>query len=126
MPDIPLKRILTKRVYEHAASSDGIRILIDRIWPRGISKSAAEIDIWAKDLAPSGELRKWYRHDHEKWEEFVRRYELELAEQQDAIESLLEAIEEDVVTLVYSCKETQLNNATAFKQHLQRQLVLRA
>lgn len=114
--------VLTKRIYEGADVADGMRVLIDRIWPRGVSREFAQIDVWAKELAPSDELRKWYRHDHEKWEEFVQRYEGELAEKQETFEAFANSIHESVLTLVYSSRETNLNNATAFKGYLERHL----
>ncbi len=115
-------KVLTKRVYDSAEDTDGMRVLIDRIWPRGVSKEAAKIDYWAKDLAPSDELRKWYRHDHEKWEEFKSRYECELVGKQNSFDEFLDSIHDDVLTLVYSSKEMKLNNATAFKEYLVRHL----
>ncbi len=80
--------ILTKRVYEEASSADGRRILIDRLWPRGISKATARVDYWAKEVAPSTELRQWYRHDHDKWPEFKRRYFAELEAEPEAVQAL--------------------------------------
>ncbi len=112
--------IRTKRVYENVSDADGTRILIDRIWPRGTSKSSAKIDFWAKDLAPSNELRVWYRHDHAKWPEFLRSYHLELDERPAEYQTLLAAISSEVVTLVYASRETEFNNATAFKLYLEK------
>lgn len=111
--------IRTKRVYEAVSDTDGIRVLIDRIWPRGIAKESAKIDYWAKDLAPSNELRVWYRHDHAKWPEFLRTYHAELEECQPKFHELLAAVDSKVVTLVYASRETKLNNATAFKLYLE-------
>lgn len=118
-------QIRTKRVFDGYASSDGVRILIDRIWPRGVSKEKACIDIWAKEIAPSTELRKWYGHDHAKWEEFQARYEIELNENSGQFEAVAREIEGGLVTLVYSSKETKYNNATALKQYMERHLTCR-
>lgn len=109
--------IQIKRVYERAASNDGTRILVDRLWPRGISKEKAKIDYWAKDIAPSNELRKWYHHDPDKWEIFRQRYFTELDNHQPAVDDLLAHIT-DNTTFVFSSKETKLNNAYALKQYL--------
>jgi len=112
-------RIRTKRIYEPAARSDGRRILIDRLWPRGVSKEAARIDYWARPVAPSDELRRWYRHDAAKWAEFRRRYFAELDANGDGIEALREQLGKDTVTLVFGSKEEELNNATALKEYLE-------
>lgn len=112
--------ILTKRVYEKASSADGRRILIDRLWPRGISKATARIDYWAKDLAPSTELRQWYRHDHAKWPEFKRRYFAELEAEPVAVQALRDRMGRGRTTLVYSSTERIYNNATALKEFLER------
>ena len=109
--------IKIKRVYESVAKSDGTRILVDRLWPRGLSKEKAKIDYWAKDIAPSNELRKWYQHDPEKWGEFKKRYFIELNSNKAAMEQLLSQISNNT-TFVYSSKETKLNNAHALKEYL--------
>lgn len=118
---MPVK-IQTKRVYEAASKADGVRILIDRIWPRGVSKEKAKIDFWAKEVAPSTELRQWYRHEPSKWVEFQRRYYEELDENQQHYDALTAYLKGDVVTLVYSSKETKLNNATALQQYIEKRL----
>ena len=102
-----------------ALRSDGRRILIDRLWPRGVSKSDASIDAWAKDVAPSNELRRWYQHDPQKWPEFRRRYFAELDSNAARIAELRESLGEGTATLVFSSKETKLNNATALKEFLE-------
>ncbi len=99
-----------KRVYDKASISDGKRILIDRLWPRGVKKSTANIDFWLKDVAPSDELRKWFDHDPEKWEEFKRRYEDELKSNK-AFEELKKLVHENDVTLIYAAKDEKYNNA---------------
>jgi uncharacterized protein YeaO (DUF488 family) len=112
--------ITIKRVYDEWEESDGCRILVDRLWPRGLSKERAKIDHWLKDVAPSNELRKWYGHDPEKWPEFKRRYYEELAVKKDLTQRLLQIVRENsVVTLLYSSKEEQLNNAVALKEYLE-------
>ena len=112
-------KLRTKRIYEPAARADGRRILVDRIWPRGVSKADARIDYWAKDASPSTELRQWYRHDPEKWEEFKRRYFAELDASPEAVEALREALGSGASTLVFSSRETELNNAHALALYLE-------
>lgn len=112
-------QIKTKRIYEKPARSDGRRILIDRLWPRGISKEKAEVVFWAKSIAPSNELRKWYQHDPAKWEEFRKRYFAELDENPDGVAELREHLVGGTVTLLFSSRETELNNATALLEYLE-------
>jgi len=111
-----------KRVYDPPATSDGRRILVDRIWPRGITKADLQIDAWLKDLAPSTELRKWFGHDPAKWDEFRKRYAGELEQRSEALEELVEKARAGRVTLVFSAKDTEHNNAVALKEHLERRL----
>lgn len=111
--------IHTKRIYDKAVKSDGCRILVDRVWPRGISKQSADIIFWAKDMAPSTALRKWFEHDPEKWSEFRRRYFTELKQNPDALQELRRHLECDVVTLLYAAREMHYNNATALKEFLE-------
>jgi uncharacterized protein YeaO (DUF488 family) len=113
--------IRTKRIYEEAHPSDGVRILIDRLWPRGVSKERAAIDFWARRVAPSDELRRWYRHQPDKWPEFERRYAGELEANPEGIEELRRHLDAPVVTLVFSSREEKLNNATALARWLQRE-----
>ena len=115
-----------KRVYDPPANSDGRRILVDRIWPRGITKADLQIDAWLKDLAPSTELRKWFGHDPAKWDEFRKRYAGELEQRSEALEELVEKARAGRVTLVFSAKDTEHNNAVALKAHLERRLKRRA
>ncbi|MGI9302934.1 MAG: DUF488 domain-containing protein [Gammaproteobacteria bacterium] len=112
-------KIQIKRIYDTPDHGDGVRILVDRIWPRGVSKAKAAIAFWAKDIAPSDELRKWYRHDPKKWDEFRARYVKELDQNRSALEELREHLRGDTVTLVFSSKETRLNNAQALKEYLE-------
>jgi uncharacterized protein YeaO (DUF488 family) len=104
-----------KRAYEHPKSTDGTRILIDRLWPRGISKAKAEIDQWMKDVAPSTELRQWFDHDPARWTEFRRRYALELREHADLLAQLRAIARRGPLTLVYSAHDMQHNNALALR-----------
>jgi uncharacterized protein YeaO (DUF488 family) len=112
-------KIQTKRIYERPAKADGVRILVDRIWPRGISRERANITYWAKDIAPSNELRKWYGHDHEKWGEFRDRYFDELDQNTDGVKELLRYFGEETVTFVFSSREPNLNNATALREYIE-------
>ena len=115
--------IKVKRVYDslHAGSGDGRRFLVDRLWPRGVKKEALQIDGWIKEAAPSNELRKWFSHDPDKWSEFKRRYQTEL-NKSDAWRPLLEAARRGNLTLLYSAKDEQYNNAVALKSFLDRHL----
>ena len=102
-----------KRAYDQAAETDGHRVLVDRIWPRGIAKEDLRIDAWLKDVAPSAGLRKWFRHDPAKWDEFKRRYARELQQHSDALEQLLKRARTGRVTLVFSARDTEHNNAVS-------------
>ncbi len=112
--------IRLKRVYEQAARDDGCRILVERLWPRGIKKADARIDLWLKDLAPSTTLRKWFDHNPARWTEFKRRYYTELASNQDVVDALMQRVRNGSVTFVYASKETQFNNAVALKEFIER------
>ena len=111
--------IRIKRVYENAESADGYRVLVDRLWPRGIKKSAAALDEWAKDLAPSRELRKWYSHDPAKWHEFQQLYRKELDKKEQLIADLLKRADQDTVTLLFAAKDTEHNNAEVMKSFIE-------
>lgn len=110
-----------KRVYLAPHPSDGTRILVDRLWPRGISKEKAAIDHWVRDLAPSNQLRKWYGHKPERWDEFRSRYFAELDSRPDGTAALLKLVKQGPATFVYSSKEQSLNNAHALKEYLETQ-----
>ena len=112
-----------KRAYDPPTKNDGRRLLVDRVWPRGIAKDDLQIDAWLKDLAPSTELRKWFGHDPAKWDEFRKRYALELEQRPEALEELVEKARAGHVTLVFSAKDTQHNNAVALKEQLERRLI---
>jgi len=107
--------IRIKRVYEEPEESDGRRILVDRLWARGLSREQAKVDVWVKEIAPSTELRRWYGHDPDKWAEFKRRYAAELKTKPSQIEEIVGEIKAGIVTFLYSSKEEQLNNAVALK-----------
>lgn len=114
--------IALKRVYEQPSPDDGVRILVDRLWPRGLSKEKARVDLWAREIAPSDGLRKWYGHEPEKWDEFRRRYFAELEGADEALETVLERVREGTVTFVYSSRETELNNAAALREYVEERL----
>lgn len=109
-----------KRVYEEPASSDGQRVLIDRLWPRGLTKEKAQLDLWLKDIAPSTELREWFGHDPEKWSRFQERYRKELKANAVAVTQLRVALETGPVTLVYGAKDKQHNDAVVLKAYLEK------
>jgi len=111
--------IKIKRVYDAPSRTDGLRVLIDRLWPRGLKKEDAAIDTWAKELAPSTELRKWFAHEDEKFAEFTRRYQLELDSATDEIDKLIASAEGKTITLVYGAKNTKSNNAVVLQAWLQ-------
>lgn len=112
--------IKVKRVYDPPSPEDGKRFLVDRLWPRGLSKKAARIDSWLKDVAPSDSLRKWFGHDPSKWREFQRRYFKELEARPEAWRPLLEAAREGQVTLLFSARDEAHNNAVALQRFLRR------
>jgi len=110
-----------KRVYEPSDKNDGTRILIDRLWPRGMTKAKAGVDIWLKELAPSAELRKWFGHDPDKWTEFKKRYRVELEENDEQLARLKEEIKKGTVTLLYGAKDEEHNDAVALAEFLRDQ-----
>ncbi|MEN6357332.1 MAG: DUF488 domain-containing protein [Armatimonadota bacterium] len=109
-----------KRVYEPVSPDDGCRVLVERLWPRGISKQRAALTLWLKDAAPSPDLRIWFGHDPEKWEEFRLRYMDELNDNQDALVQLQGLIDKGDVTLVYAARDTEHNAAVVLKEYLDR------
>ena len=100
-----------KRVYEKPDECDGIRVLIDRLWPRGLKKEEAKIDHWMKEIAPSGNLRKWFAHKEEHWQEFKSRYRKELKDQDELLKQLIDLGKNKKVTLLYAAKNEETNNA---------------
>ena len=113
-------RVRVKRVYDSVDDEDGVRVLIDRLWPRGLSKEATRIDLWLKDIAPSHELRRWFGHDRAKWDEFRRRYAAELRLVPHAVRQLTALTRRGRVTLVFAANERTCNNATALQAFLAR------
>ena len=111
--------IKIKRAYETSSKDDGFRILVDRLWPRGVSKEKAHLDLWIKDIAPSNDLRKWFSHDPGKWKEFEDKYKEELKDKNELIQEIKD-IEEDKgkVTLIYSAKDKEHNNAVVLENIL--------
>lgn len=107
-----------KRVYEPAESTDGKRLLVERLWPRGVKKTELVLDEWIKDVAPSDELRRWFSHDPNKWNQFRERYFRELDEKIEAWEPILKAAKRNRVTLLYSSHDTEHNNAVALKEYV--------
>jgi uncharacterized protein YeaO (DUF488 family) len=116
-PDVRLRR-----VYDPPTTDDGRRILVDRIWPRGVSKAEAAIDLWAKDVAPSTELRRWFGHDPARWQEFTRRYREELKVRPESWRPLVEAAAEGPMTLVYGARDEEHNQAVVLRQFLEERL----
>ncbi len=112
-----------KRVYDPPSPGvDGKRVLIDRLWPRGLKKEDAHIDEWMKDIGPSNELRKWFGHDPEKWGEFKKRFFLELHEKPDMVDEIVNAARRDTVTLLFGSKEERFNNAVALKEYIEARM----
>lgn len=112
--------ITIKRVYEAPEKSDGIRILIDRLWPRGVSKEKAKLELWLKDIAPSTKLRKWFGHDPDKWQEFQKKYAEELNQNSEQVEKLQDMLKKGKVTLVFGAKDEQHNDAVVVKEYLEK------
>jgi uncharacterized protein YeaO (DUF488 family) len=107
-----------KRVYDAPAKSDGKRILVDRLWPRGLTKAAAKVDSWQKEIAPSTELRKWFAHEVEKWPEFQRRYRAELKNNSETLDELKKEMKKGNTTLVYGAKDEEHNAAVVLLKYL--------
>ena len=115
---MPSTRIRLKRAYEPASADDGMRILVERLWPRGLTKENVAIDHWAKDIAPTPELRTWFGHRPERWQEFRTRYQLELKKNQSAVTSLWELCSGQRVTFVFAAKDVIRNGAVVLKEYL--------
>ena len=111
--------IWLKRVYDKPEKEDGMRFLVERLWPRGMKKEAPQMEAWYKDVAPSNELRRWFSHDPAKWKEFQRRYRAELATNPAACQPLLDAAQQGDITLLYSAHDTEHNNAMVLKSYLE-------
>jgi uncharacterized protein YeaO (DUF488 family) len=112
--------IRLKRAYESPSQRDGLRVLVERLWPRGVNKRAAGIDLWLKELAPSTQLRKWFSHDPERWEEFRERYWSELNGKGDLIALFEQRCSEGTVTFVFAARDEERNSAVALKEYLER------
>lgn len=112
--------IQLKRAYEKPTSTDGQRILVERLWPRGLTKAKAKIDLWRKDIAPSSELRTWYSHDVAKWPEFRKRYLAELRANPEPVKQLRGLAKQGTITLIYAAHDEQHNSARVLKQVLER------
>jgi uncharacterized protein YeaO (DUF488 family) len=112
--------IRIKRVYEPAEPGDGERVLVDRLWPRGLSKEKLQLDAWLKDIAPSNELRKWFHHEGAEWTEFRKRYFKELEAQPELVQELRRKSEGHTLTLLYSSRNEEQNNASVLKEYLER------
>lgn len=112
-------KIQLKRAYDPVSAEDGYRILVERLWPRGLTKEKAAVDLWLKEIAPSPELRKWFGHDPEKWKEFSRRYREELDDNTEAVSQLRQVLKkEDTVTFVYAARDTEHNSALLLRDYL--------
>ena len=118
--------ITLKRAYDSVSRTDGTRFLVERLWPRGVSKAKLRVDAWLKEVGPSTELRKWFGHDPEKWGEFRRRYVRELGSRPEAWQPIVAAARRGTVTLVYSSHDTQHNNAVALQEYLRKKARRRA
>jgi len=114
--------IRIKRIYDPPSRDDGKRILIDRLWPRGLKKEVTKIDEWLKEIAPSTELRKWFGHDPAKWGEFKRRFYAELNEKPGMIDEIVKAARKETVTLLFGSKEEHYNNAAALKEYIEARM----
>ncbi len=110
--------IQIKRIYEDATKSDGIRVLVDRIWPRGVSKEEANLEQWMKEIAPSTELRKWFDHKEERFQEFSKKYEVELKSKAELVKELLDKAKKSRLTLLYSAKNEKYNQAVVLQKFL--------
>ncbi len=111
-----------KRIYEQPQPEDGLRVLIDRVWPRGMTKERARADLWFKEAAPSADLRKWFCHDRSKWEDFKIRYIQELESKQDVVAQLLAAAEKGPLTLLFSAKDVECNQAVVLCEYLRQKM----
>lgn len=120
--DDSAERVVVRKIHDGVGDDDGHRALVERLWPRGISKSVAALDSWQKELAPSPELRRWYGHEPSRWPEFQRRYREELAEREEALQDLLEIARAGRLTLLFSSHESRNNSATVLREVLLERL----
>lgn len=112
-------KIRLKRAYEPPADEDGLRVLVERLWPRGLSKERAAVDLWMKEVAPSAELRRWFHHDPERWDEFQKRYRAELEQKGEILEELRQKCRAGTVTFVYAAHDEQRNGALVLRDYLE-------
>jgi len=115
-----MKKLLLKRVYEDTSKADGYRILVDRIWPRGIKKSEANIDLWLKEIAPTNELRKWFDHDPNKWIQFRAKYNKELKNKDEELNIIKQRLKKSTVTLLFGAKDKEHNQAIVLLEFIQK------
>lgn len=108
-----------KRVYDKPEKDDGMRILIDRLWPRGLTKEKAKVDLWLKEISPSTQLRKWFGHEPSKWSEFKKRYHDEMKENTETVNKLEEELKKGKVTLIYGAKDEEHNDAVVIKEYFE-------
>jgi len=120
MPSVKKTAVRLKRAYDPPSRADGTRVLVDRLWPRGLRKADAAVDHWLKDVAPSHELRRWFGHDPERWAEFRRRYKVELARNTDAVAELRLLVRRGPLTLLYSARDEAHNQAVVLEELLRR------
>ena len=122
MANTSASRLRTRRIYDEPGPEDGVRVLVDRVWPRGIRKADARLDAWRRELAPSTELRRWFGHDPERWDEFKRRYARELSDHGAALDDLARTAREKGLTLVYAARDREHNNAEALRRLIAKRL----
>lgn len=116
--------IRTERIYD-ASTSGGLRILVDRLWPRGLAKEEAAMDLWLKEIAPSNELRKWFGHDPAKWEEFKKRFFQELDQKTDLVDQIISKAKESDLVFLYAAKDEKHNNAVALKEFVEAKMIVK-
>ena len=116
------ERLRTRRIYDPPEPGDGVRLLVDRVWPRGVRRADARIDGWRRDLAPSTQLRRWFGHDPGRWREFLERYEAELSGREGELDELADIARERGLTLLFAARDTEHNNAEALRRMVARRL----
>ena len=114
--------IKVERIYSNPEGNSTYRILVDRLWPRGLGKSKVKVDLWQKDIAPSNSLRKWFSHDERKWDEFKDRYFNELEKNSELVNTIIDIAKKEPITLLYGSKEEKFNNAVALRQYLEQKI----
>jgi uncharacterized protein YeaO (DUF488 family) len=114
--------IKVERIYNNPRGNSTFRILVDRLWPRGLSKDKVKVDLWQKDIAPSNSLRKWFSHDERKWDEFKDRYFKELEKNSEFVSTIIDRAKEEPITLLFAAKDEKFNNAMALKEYLEEKI----